>query len=403
MITVAAAKRRRLPNRAAAMVLGMRLGLALVALTGTAVGFSYANHAPVLPLLAAELGLSDFQLGLLTGGLALAGMTAMSLAPPLADRGPKLLVGAGLAVVLASNLLFAASPSFAGLLAAKTLNGLGGGAAFIGGVRYVSGLYGAARSHAGQGLYGSGYPTGSAIALLVMPALAIGAGWRGAFVLSSLAIAAVLVAWLVAPEVASRERGATAAAAMRCPNCWWTALQHAAGFGLSLAAASWITTFLLREFGLPLELAGILGSLLLVMTLVSRIGGGVIASAGHRIGSLALMRVSQLAILAGIALLAFPSRPLALALLGVAVIGVGSGLPYAAVFNTAAASLPRAPGAAQGLTAAGGMASTLVGPPLMGYAVQVWGFTAAWPILGAVSLLALGATAVMRGEEELTP
>jgi hypothetical protein len=37
----------------------------------------------------------------------------------------------------------------------------------------------------------------------------------------------------------------------------------------------------------------------------------------------------------------------------------------------------------------------------MGYAVQVWGFSAAWPILGAVSLLALGATAFMRGEEEL--
>lgn len=380
----------------------MRLGLALVALTGTAVGFSYADHAPVLPLLAAELGLSDFQLGLLTGGLGLAGAMAMFLTPPFADRGPKLVVGAGLAVVLASNVLFAASPSFVWLLVAKILNGLGGGASFIGGVRYVSGLYGTARSHAGQGLYGSGYPTGSAIALLVVPAIAAGAGWRGAFVVSSIAISALVVAWLLAPGVPAREPGATAVAAMRCLNCWGTALQHAAGFGLSLAAASWITTFLLREFGLPLELAGALGSILLVMTLAGRIGGGVIASTGRRIGSLALMRGSQLAILAGIVVLALPSRPLWVALVGVAIIGLGSGLPYAAVISTAAASLPRAPGAAQGLTAAGAMGSTLVGPPLMGYVVQLWGFSAAWPILGAVSLLALGATTVMRGEEELT-
>ena len=84
------------------------------------------------------------------------------------------------------------------------------------------------------------------------------------------------------------------------------------------------------------------------------------------------------------------------------VLGVGVGLPYAAVFNTAAASLPRAPGAAQGLAAIGGTAGVMIGAPVMGFAVQTWGFVAAWAFVGIVGALALAGTAVMRGEEELT-
>jgi predicted MFS family arabinose efflux permease len=101
-------------------------------------------------------------------------------------------------------------------------------------------------------------------------------------------------------------------------------------------------------------------------------------------------------------LLAIPDRPLALALGGAVLVGVGVGLPYSAVFNTAAASLPDAPGAAQGLAAIGGTAGVMVGAPAMGYAVQTFGFWAAWLFVGAVSLVALAGTVFMRGEEDLT-
>ena len=39
----------------------------------------------------------------------------------------------------------------------------------------------------------------------------------------------------------------------------------------------------------------------------------------------------------------------------------------------------------------------------MGYAIQTWGFSQAWLILGAISLAALLVTFVMRGEEDLSP
>ena len=72
------------------------------------------------------------------------------------------------------------------------------------------------------------------------------------------------------------------------------------------------------------------------------------------------------------------------------------------MFNTAAASLRRAPGAAQGLAASGGTAGVMIGAPVMGYAVQTWGFAAAWGFVGLVGLCALAGTLVMRGEEELS-
>src|SRR5258708_17677267 len=96
------------------------------------------------------------------------------------------------------------------LVAAKAAGGMGTGLAFIGGVRYISGLYSGARSHFGQGVYGAGYPLGSALGLQLMPPLALAfGGWRGAFVTSSALLLAVLIvyAWqapAVAPVVVPR-------------------------------------------------------------------------------------------------------------------------------------------------------------------------------------------------------
>jgi predicted MFS family arabinose efflux permease len=113
------------------------------------------------------------------------------------------------------------------------------------------------------------------------------------------------------------------------------------------------------------------------------------------------MRGAQLTILLGVALIALPDRPLPIALAGAALLGLGGGIPYSAVFNTAAASLPSAPSAATSLAAMGGLLGTLIGAPAMGYAIQTWGFSWAWLILGVISTGALAVTFVMRGEEQL--
>jgi predicted MFS family arabinose efflux permease len=380
-----------------------RLGrdVALATATATAIGYTYAAHGPVLPLISAEFGLTDIQAGLISTALFLAASLTMLFVGDLADRYPaKAAVTFGMALTLAGNVATALAPSYEALLFAKAVGGVGAGFGFLAGLRYVQRRYEERRPHFGQGLYGAGYPLGSAIGLWLMPPLALASGWRGAFWATSAVIAVVLIVWLVATPVARMRRPGTMLDAARCANCWATTVQHAAGFGLVFAAATWVTTFLLREFSLPLEASGLLGSILLVLAVIARPIGGFVLARQH-VGAVAVMRGSQLLVLAGVALVSFPGRPLPVAVAGAAAMGVGGGLPYSAVFLTAAASLPSAPSAAQGLTALGGLMGTLVGAPAMGYAIQTWGFSWAWLILGAISAAALGVTFVMRGEDEL--
>jgi nitrate/nitrite transporter NarK len=326
------------------------LGVALVTLGAVAFGFTYTDQAALLPLLTTELGLSDFQAGLLPTALFSAYFAATLFTSGLPDRlGPKRVIAAGLVAAVVGTTIFATGTSFPVLLLAKAIQGSGSAVAFVASTRLIAGLYSEAQPHFGLGLYGGGFPLGSALALLSTPTIAgaVG-GWRGAFAAEAASLAVLLVLWIAfAPSVPAIRRAGSMIDALRSANCWLLSLQHAAGFGMAIAAGSWITVYLLREFALPLARSGILGSLLLVLAFLTRPLGGLLVTRGL-LRTKAVMRAGDIAVVAGVALLAIPGRPLPLALAGAVVLGVGVGLPYAAVFNTAAASLPRAPAAAQG-------------------------------------------------------
>ena len=381
------------------------LGIALATVGAIAFGFTYADQAALLPLLSAELGLTDVQAGLLSTALFVSYFGATLFTTGLPDRlGPKRVIAAGLAGAAIGTAVFATGTTFSVLLLAKAIQGFGSALAFVASARFIAGLYREDQPHFGLGLYGGGFPLGSALALLSTPTIA-GAfgGWRGSFALEAAALGAILVLWIVfAPSVPAVRRVGNMIDALRCANCWLLSLQHAAGFGMAIAAGSWITVYLLREFALPLTPSGILGSLLLLLAFLTRPFGGLLVTRGL-LRTKVVMRAGDIAVVAGVALLAIPGRPLPIALAGAVVLGVGVGLPYAAVFNTAAASLPSAPGAAQGLAAIGGTAGVMVGAPLMGFAVQTWGFGAAWLVVGLVGVSAFVGTFAMFGEEELSP
>jgi MFS transporter, NNP family, nitrate/nitrite transporter len=381
------------------------MGIALATAGAIAFGFTYADQAALLPLLGAELGLTDVQAGLLSTGLFAAYFAATLFTTGLPDRlGPKRVIAAGLAGAAIGTAVFAAGTSFPVLLIAKAVQGIGSALAFVAAARFIAGLYGEDQAHFGLGLYGGGFPLGSALALLSTPTIARGlGGWRGSYAAEAAGLALIFALWIIlAPSVPAVRRVGSMIDALRRANCWLLSLQHAAGFGMAIAAGSWITVYLLREFALPLTLSGVLGSLLLVLAFLTRPLGGLLV-ARRLLRTKAVMRAGDLAVVAGVLLLAIPDRPLAVAVAGAMVLGLGVGLPYAAVFNTAAASLPNAPGAAQGLAAIGGTAAVMIGAPVMGFAVQTWGFAAAWLVVAFVGVCALAGTFAMLGEEELSP
>ena len=384
------------------MLVAVQRGVALVVIGAVAFGVTYADHAPLIPLIARDLALDDVQSGLLSTALFLTYLATTLLLVGVIDRiGPKRSVGAGLSFAAAGAAAFALAPIYPAALAGKALEGLGSALAFVSATRYIAGLYGARRSHFALGLYGAGFPLGSAVALVIMPTLAGTLGnWRLAIGVEATLIAACALAWRWAPDVAHAAAPGDMRDALRCRNCWLASIQHAAGFGLALASGTWITVYLLREFSLPLALSGLLGSLLLELAVIARSVGGWLLAREHLPTKL-VMRAGDLSIVAGVVFLALPSRPLPIALAGAVLVGVGVGLPYAAVFNTAAASLPAAPAAAQGLAAIGGTTGVMIGAPVMGFAVQTFGFSSAWAFVGAIAAVAFGTTFVMRGEEDL--
>lgn len=376
--------------------------IALIVASAVAFGMTYADHAPLIPLIAAEYGLDDLRSGLLSTALFLAYLGVTVLTVHRIDRtSPHRAILWGLLSSVAGTALLALGPGYPFALGGKALQGVGSAVSFIASTRYITALYAGGRSHVALGLFGAGFPLGSALSLLVMPTVATAFGsWRGAIGVEAVASALITVAWTRAPAVEHRPSPGDIRDALRCPNCLATAVQHAAGFGLALSAGTWITVYLLREFTLPLAFSGVLGSLLLLLAVAARSLGGWLVGREH-VPTRTVMRMGEIGIVAGVALLAIPGRPLPLALFGVALMGIGVGLPYAAVFNTAAASLPRAPAAAQGLAAIGGTAGAMIGAPLMGYAVQTAGFAAAWTLVGVFAALAFAVTFAMRGEEEL--
>src|SRR5439155_1743631 len=126
-----------------------------------------------IPLVATEFGLDDLGAGLLSTAVFLSYLVVtLATAGWIVRVRPKLVVAIGLVCAATGAALFASAPAYSVAIAAKALQGLGSAVAFVSAQRYIAGLYGERRSHFGLGLYGAGFPLGSGLALIAMPALA---------------------------------------------------------------------------------------------------------------------------------------------------------------------------------------------------------------------------------------
>jgi cyanate permease len=166
------------------------------------------------------------------------------------------------------------------------------------------------------------------------------------------------------------------------------------GFGLAMVLGTWVVTYVTRSFGVPLVVGGIFGSLVLVIGIAARSGGGLILERG--MAPIALIRLGLALAVGGLATMAVAGH-LAVAGAGLMATGVGVGLPYAAVFNGAAASVPSSPASAQGFVGWGGVMTAVVGPPLVGQLLDVTGgFSSGFLVIAAFALLVLLATLAFR-------
>ncbi|HLH26454.1 MAG TPA: MFS transporter [Chloroflexota bacterium] len=361
---------------------------------------NYTNHGPLIPLISADLGLTAAQAGLMSTafftGLLL---TALVVGYQIDRDGGKRVLVPSFAVLVAGNLLVAFVPNLGLLLLAKFIAGLGAGGCFTAGLSYTRVMAPPGRRFLAQGLFGGTYLAVSGSTVYLMPALAAPLGWRGALLLTGLAIGALGVVYAVlAPGDPGIPTPGGIFYALRSRDAWILSFVHMCGFGLAMVMATWAAVFLVHDRGLPLQEASLLGSLVLLGGVAWRPLGGALVDR-RVIGSLRLMRLSLVVAIGGLIWLALGWAGLAGAVLGLLVVGLGTSLPYAAVFNGAALSVPESPASAQALVGWAGAFLVLLGPPIVGALLETTGsFAAGYLVLAAFVVATLVGTRWLRLE-----
>ncbi len=332
---------------------------------GLSAGWNLANVGAIADETASAYGVSLAVVGVFTTALFVMHAAMQIPAGRLTDRLGARRVGLfGLAIVAACSGAALAAPSPGLAIALRTLTGIGTAVCFVGGSDYVRSAGGTPFA---QGVFGAAGVGGGGLALAIVPQLEPSLGWRAAYVTALAVAAAGLVVLALGPRDPGHARPAAhpdASHLWRDARLWRLGSVHAASFGLSVLVGDWVVTLLERAGGLSSGVAGAVGSLTLLLGIVTRPFGGALARRRpERIGVYVAWSLAVGAVGAGVLVAA---RPLPLALAASAVVGLAAGIPFAYVFSGAAAARPDAPAAAIGFVNMLPATAILVGNPLVG-------------------------------------
>ena len=374
-----------------------RAGLAAVCAVGFAFSANYTNHAPMVTALAAEFKFRLAAAGFLTTGIFLTHGGVQIPGGNIVDKiGPKRVLPIALAIVCLGNIALGLSESYRQLLFWKVFVGLGTGVSFVAGARYVSNAFAGPRLHLAQGFYGGSVLLGSGFVIYAIPLLSAAFGWRNAFFSTAAVAVAAGVTWiLIDPATAPAvHKTAPLGAMLASPQLWLLGLVQMASFGLVIVVGVWITTYLTKTFSLTAVQAGRIGSLVLVAGVATRPIGGMLVP---RWGARRTLQVGLALNLLACLCFGLGTGSLARAVAGVALLGIGAGLPYAPAFNRAAALYPARAGVAMGFVNMLGIVMILAAPPLIGQMVDWSGsFQVSFLALGGFTAAVLAATLGIR-------
>jgi nitrate/nitrite transporter NarK len=376
---------------------GKHLELASACAAAFAFSSNYTNHAPLATLLMRQFAFTQAMAGLLTTGIFLTHAAMQIPGGHLADRfGGRRVVAWALAIVCVGNVGIAYAGSYGALLFWKVFAGLGTGTCFVAGARYLAQATPPSLLARAQGYYGGSVLLGSGFVIYAVPRAAGSVGWSGAFLMTALVAIAVLVFWLAAAP-APQPVAHPPVSLLRLfghGQLWLLGSVQMASFGLVIVIGSWITQLLRGQAGLSIAAAGGLGSLVLLIGIASRPLGGTLA---RKLPVRPLVTASLAINVVGCLLLAWAGSSVGWMVGGIVLLGIGCGLPYAALFNRAALLFPGRAGAAMGLVNMLGIVMILVGAPAVGKIADWTGnFHAAFVSLAAFSAAVLVAALFIR-------
>jgi MFS family permease len=349
----------------------IRAALGAVALAFTP-GFNVANVGAVADQVSHAYGIGLAVVGLFTTGLFVSHAVLQVPMGRLCDRfGARIVGGAGLAIVACASAAALGWKEAWFAIAMRFVAGAGTAASFVAGAEYTRATIGSAVA---QGMYGAVTMAAGGLALALVP---LWGSWRAPFATAAIAAAAGVVVLVLAepePERPPAKRGLPTVVGRRLLPL---AAMHAASFGLAVVIGNWVVTLLHRAGGVSEHVAGLAGALVLFLGVISR------PLSGRLMDRPGVVRASFVVSGLGIAALSI-AKPLPLAIVAAAAVGLAAGIPFAPAFAGAQRLRPDAPGAAVGFVNMMAAVVILVCTPLLGLSFSL-------PGDGRIGFLVVGA------------
>jgi len=361
---------------------------------------NYTNHAPLASVLMRQFGF-NFQLaGYLTTGIFLTHAGMQIPGGYLVDRfGSRRVLLIALLWVAVGNLLMASAGAYWQLLCCKIFTGMGTGVCFVGGARYIHEGCRGPRLNVAQGFFGGSIQLGAGFVIFAVPQIYRFAGWRWTFLICAGMVLAAAVIWIATSPVVVFPPAPPGKflEMLLAPQLWLLGLLQMSTFGISVVVGSWVVVVLTKTMKVPATRAGMIGSLVLLLGIVSRPLGGWLR---HHVGIRPLFAGSLLMVAVGLFLFLPPAISLVSALTAVVLIGIGIGIPYAAMFSRAGHLFPGRAAAAMGFVNMLGIIMILAGAPLVGHLADLTGsFKTSFAVLGGFALAACGVVPLIHEEE----
>jgi nitrate/nitrite transporter NarK len=365
------------------------LSLFLACLVGFAFSVNYTNHAPLASALMGVFSFNKAQAGLLTSAIFLTHAIMQIPGGHLADRfGGKRVIQTGLLIITFGNTAISMAGSYEQLIVWKAFIGFGTGISFIGGARYIAQSLPHSSLPKAQGLYGASILLGSGFVIFLVPQLASIFNWSGAFLSTAVIAGSVLIIFSLFAPVPPRaiHPHVDLGEMLSHKELWVLGFLQMASFGLVIVIGTWINELLKLNIGLAPKTAGAVGSIVLLLGIITRTYGGKLV---EQIGYRNLIILSILLNITGCFMLAMLGSSFVAVFTAILFLGFGCGLPYAALFSKATMLFPGRAGAAMGLVNMLGIIMILVGSPLLGKIADLTGnFQMAFVALGCFSVLA---------------
>jgi len=359
-----------------------------------AVATTFFAVPPLVPELTIHFGLSNFQIGLLVGSIAI---PAIFLSIPLGaaiDRWPPRAAGnVGLLFMLIGASLFAAAPSYAFLLVGRLLFGFGGLVMNLLLARLLTEAFSGRQLALAMGIFMAVYPAGM-ISLFSSHSLMLGAfGWRGELaVLAALTLFAIPLHNLAVPKRGGDQPSPETSTTSNASAVGRPLIMLSVAWMLFFAAFSSVPTFAPQWVGGGQQGLMTVTLIMWIAMILSPILGAVIDRIGRPtawvFGGLVLLTLTL-----GLMAIGVVSAVAAMILVGLCAAAVPT-----ATYAMPARIVPAARvGFAFGFITAFSNLGTVVGPPIAGAILDASGdWFLMWISLAALAGLGAMAAALIR-------